>query len=443
MNAFALPGGHVVIGAGLIELMDSEDELASVLGHEIEHIDHYHCAERVQTERALHKLPLGSLAAIPVEIFQAGYSKTDELEADREGVRLAAIAGYSPEAAVRLFQKFDELYQRTQNPSSNPQEEASRVFVDSISGYFRSHPPSRDRVEQIQQLIATEKFHTHEQETRLETDYILKSWLAEDSFEEHKFEKAISLAEQALHSRPDYEAARRLRAESEFLLARFSEAAADYQDLLNHHVNLATADRYADVLAAASREQAAAQYAEWLSTANTEEAVSSSLRANLAGLRLLAGSKEDAQQVTAKAQSESDGDVIARIGKWYYRSGDYAQSVDLLQSAVELRPNNIEYQLQLAWALIEQQKFESCLRRLNTVGIASPEAVMARAIASWLAKEPDPALSEFNAVTREDAYWKNPTWTGSLYAPSVSIAVKQMEDENEKRRLATATPQSH
>ena len=61
INAFVLPGGHVYLGAGLLGLMDSEDELASVIGHEIEHIDHYHCAERVQQEMALRRIPFGGL----------------------------------------------------------------------------------------------------------------------------------------------------------------------------------------------------------------------------------------------------------------------------------------------------------------------------------------------------------------------------------------------
>ena len=95
-NAFALPGGHVFIGGGMIALMDSEDELANVLGHEVEHIDHYHCAERVQTQAAVHKLPLGALVVIPVAVFEEGYSKTQELEADREGTRLAVKAGLFP-----------------------------------------------------------------------------------------------------------------------------------------------------------------------------------------------------------------------------------------------------------------------------------------------------------------------------------------------------------
>jgi predicted Zn-dependent protease len=92
VNAFALPGGPVFIGGGLMALMDTEDELASVLGHEIEHIDHHHCAERVQIQAALQKVPLGELGALPVEVFVAGYSKNQELEADREGAKLAAAA---------------------------------------------------------------------------------------------------------------------------------------------------------------------------------------------------------------------------------------------------------------------------------------------------------------------------------------------------------------
>src|SRR5579872_6895422 len=72
INAFALPGGHVYVGAGLLELMDSEDELAAVLGHEIEHIDHYHCAERAQQEEALRRIPLGGLW-----LFLSSCSKPD------------------------------------------------------------------------------------------------------------------------------------------------------------------------------------------------------------------------------------------------------------------------------------------------------------------------------------------------------------------------------
>ena len=86
INAFSLPGGPVYVGEGLLDQMTSEDELASVMAHEIEHIDHYHCAERVQVEAKLRKLKLGVIGAlvqIPLSVWEAGYNKDEELEADR------------------------------------------------------------------------------------------------------------------------------------------------------------------------------------------------------------------------------------------------------------------------------------------------------------------------------------------------------------------------
>src|SRR5271157_3958279 len=64
INAFALPGGHVVVGEGLLDLMTTEDELANVLAHEVEHVDHYHCVERVQIEAQFRKLQLGVLGQL-------------------------------------------------------------------------------------------------------------------------------------------------------------------------------------------------------------------------------------------------------------------------------------------------------------------------------------------------------------------------------------------
>jgi predicted Zn-dependent protease len=170
VNAFALPGGHVFIGAGLVNLMETEDELASVLGHEIEHIDHYHCAERYQLEVKLRHLRLGDLGAvaqIPLSLFQAGYTKQQEFEADREGTRLAVLAGYSPLGAVRLFERFERMEGRRSRPSDTPQEEAARVALGTLSGYFRSHPYPAERAAQIRRLIQSEHWEAKVQERAL------------------------------------------------------------------------------------------------------------------------------------------------------------------------------------------------------------------------------------------------------------------------------------
>ncbi len=161
INAFALPGGHVFIGKGFILLMDSEDELANILGHEIEHIDNYHCVERFQLKTRLHDVPLAELLTLPVEFFQAGYTKDQELEADRDGTSLAVMAGYSPQGAVRMFEAFVRLHREYVLKAESPDQEFSKVAIAGLEGYFRSHPLPEERINQIQQIMAKRKWPDH------------------------------------------------------------------------------------------------------------------------------------------------------------------------------------------------------------------------------------------------------------------------------------------
>ena len=158
VNGFALPGGHVFIGQGMVRLMQTEDELASVLGHEIEHIDNYHCVERYQIKARIHDLPLAELLVLPVELFQAGYNKEQELEADRDGAYLAVMAGYSPQGAIHLFQRFQRLHREYAIKAESPDQELSQVAIAGIEGYFRSHPLPEERVNQLERIIAAKKW---------------------------------------------------------------------------------------------------------------------------------------------------------------------------------------------------------------------------------------------------------------------------------------------
>jgi len=160
VNAFALPGGHIFVGAGLLTLMQSEDALAAVLGHEVEHVDLRHCAERVQTEQRLRNLgPLGELLGLPFEVFIAGYSKDQELEADRNGTALAVEARYSPLGILQLFKEFERLEKETRDHSgapATPIDEATQLSMGTLHGYLASHPPSGQRIQRIEKLIQTE-----------------------------------------------------------------------------------------------------------------------------------------------------------------------------------------------------------------------------------------------------------------------------------------------
>jgi predicted Zn-dependent protease len=156
INAFALPGGHVCIGQGLLDQLKSEDELAFVLGHEIEHIDHYHAVERVQIDAQLKNFNLDAVAAlaeIPMSLWQAGYSKDEEFEADREGIRIAAAAGYSAQGSLQLLDRWSKLHDEYVIHAETPTDELSQLAIDSLNGYFRTHPLPSERLAQATQLI--------------------------------------------------------------------------------------------------------------------------------------------------------------------------------------------------------------------------------------------------------------------------------------------------
>ncbi len=233
INAFALPGGHVFIGGGLMALMDSEDQLANVLGHEVEHIDHYHCAERVQTEMVFRNLPLGALMGLPVEIFEAGYSKAQELEADREGTRLAVKAGYSPLGAVRMFQVFDQLYQQRVRKAQTPQEEISNIALQTLEGYFRSHPMPSERIAQIQKMMADEHWENLTSERQLEVAYLFLTERAARAIAAKKYAGAEKAATRSLEIHPDQPEALKLLAEAQFAQGEFPLARENYRKLLD------------------------------------------------------------------------------------------------------------------------------------------------------------------------------------------------------------------
>ncbi len=122
LNAWAMPGGKIAVYSGLIEgLKPADDELAAVMGHEIAHVLREHGRERASHAYA-QSIGLGAvgavlgLPAVATDIsqiildvtFNLPNSRTDEIEADRIGVELAARAGFDPRAAVTLWEKMQK-----------------------------------------------------------------------------------------------------------------------------------------------------------------------------------------------------------------------------------------------------------------------------------------------------------------------------------------------
>lgn len=440
VDAFALPGGHVYIGAGLLEQMDSEDELAAVLGHEIEHIDHYHCAERVQREQALRKIPLGELIALPVEIFEAGYSKDQELEADREGTRLAVEVGYSPTGAIRMFETFQRLYDEVHSRARNPEEEMSEVTIDMLEGYFRSHPLPSERIAQINRLIASEGWLPRA-ERDLAVAYVFWTSRASDALAAGKYSQAQQLAARSLKMRPDQEKALTLLAQAQFAQADFAGAADSYRRLLEvRGWTIEVADTYALALAAASRQSAPNEFRQWMASAKGD---TRQLQTPLAGLLLLAGDLAPARRRQAELRANPDDPSapgeLSDLGWWSYMAGDYPVAADLLGEAVQRRPGNAWMLVRLGWTDIELRRLADALQAINGASeefALRPEQMMAGAVARWQAQQRDFALRDFSAAVGRRPEWENPLWVKALYSPLVAQSIQEMQIERERRRKA-------
>jgi predicted Zn-dependent protease len=155
VNAFALPGGYMGVHLGLIAVVASEDELASVLAHELSHVTQRHIARIIsrqgnQAPWLLGALILGALAASanPAAASavvvggqaaavqgQLNFSRDMEREADRVGYGVMTQAGFEPQGFVGMFEKL---------------QQANRFNDTGAFPYLRSHPLTTERIADMQ-----------------------------------------------------------------------------------------------------------------------------------------------------------------------------------------------------------------------------------------------------------------------------------------------------
>ena len=152
INAFALPGGKVGVYTGLIKLVESDDELACVMGHEIAHVSSRHGAERMTAARgaALGGVvtEVASEKSENKEIWRAAYgvgatlgtlkfSRVHESEADAIGLRFAAGAGYDPRAAVVFWKKMAAANEGKAKPPE----------------WLSTHPSDATRIANLEKMV--------------------------------------------------------------------------------------------------------------------------------------------------------------------------------------------------------------------------------------------------------------------------------------------------
>ncbi|MGH8688674.1 MAG: M48 family metallopeptidase [Burkholderiales bacterium] len=152
VNAFATPGGHILITRGMVERMRNESELAGVLAHEIVHVLKKHHLKALQktAQLELANTVLGSysrgdagaqqrrekLLSAGSEVYARGLDKDDELEADRLGVVIAARAGYDAYGLPSVLQTLQAM---------NAQDSALALM-------FKTHPAPAERLAALEPM---------------------------------------------------------------------------------------------------------------------------------------------------------------------------------------------------------------------------------------------------------------------------------------------------
>ena len=115
LNAFTIPGGNVYVTTELMDFVESDDELAVILGHEIGHNENKHTLKHLQKLSVAQKLlgkDFGKIGATILDILTLPYGQPQELESDRAGVYLAYEAGFNPERGPDFFDRINDGQQR-------------------------------------------------------------------------------------------------------------------------------------------------------------------------------------------------------------------------------------------------------------------------------------------------------------------------------------------
>ena len=151
VNALACPGGFIYVYKGLLDYMPTDTELAGVLGHEVGHVAKKHTVNAIEKQMwtslillaATRGQGLGLVQAAQNALF-AGYSRTDERGADKEGVKNTINAGFNPYSMLITVEKLDDL---------------SKQGGGGSYGLFSSHPEPEERVKRVMKQLKEYDIH--------------------------------------------------------------------------------------------------------------------------------------------------------------------------------------------------------------------------------------------------------------------------------------------
>jgi predicted Zn-dependent protease len=248
-NAWALPGGKIAVNRGLLTELETEAELAAVLGHEIVHAAARHGALAMQrglllqvgllaTQVAAQRNDYGGLAvgaaSLGAQLLTMRNSREAELESDFYGMRYMAEAGYDPSAAVSLQETFVRLSEQSGRESGR------------LATLFATHPPSAERVEKNRETAAMLPAGGESGRERYQaaTSRLRERQPGYEAYDEGRTALAADRpadaersAQQALRSLPAEAHVHALLGDIDLQQRRYSDALAHYRDAIARNDN--------------------------------------------------------------------------------------------------------------------------------------------------------------------------------------------------------------
>jgi beta-barrel assembly-enhancing protease len=144
VNAFAAPGGHIVVLRGLMEAANSPEEVAGVLAHEMEHVRQRHVTRGLFRQLTLSALAgmifgdAGALGSVVQGLGSLKFQREDEASADREGMRNLAAADLDPKAMIDFFRTLKK----------------DEGDLPAMAEYLSNHPDTDARIEELEKLAS-------------------------------------------------------------------------------------------------------------------------------------------------------------------------------------------------------------------------------------------------------------------------------------------------
>lgn len=168
VNAFAIPGGIIVVNSGLLKKADSPNELAAVLAHEVQHVEQKHALKNMINSAgiaAVVLVVLGDANAVVMlmahQVSAQYFNRQIESDADLKGVQLLHKKNINASGMVSFFKKMDAGFitnkaDAKEKPKAEPGKEAQETEAEEsdVTSWFSSHPDTVSRIQTVERYIA-------------------------------------------------------------------------------------------------------------------------------------------------------------------------------------------------------------------------------------------------------------------------------------------------